>query len=229
MAFTSYLTLAALFAGLYALDPTGMGVGLTEAREGHWGDVFFFSVQTISTIGYGRMSPVSLWANCVSVVESFCGIVYTAIVTGSLFAKLSRPVARIAFARRVLLEKNAQGTWDLVFRIVNQRRTPILNMQPTVSVLIRTGGAGNQAAFAYRNLDVDVTTISLFVGGARLRHTIDPSSPIYGMTSPDDAARLGIYSFLAIVQVDGWPLAWPPHAPSKWPLDSRHVLTLIRR
>ena len=198
ISFFSYMLLILLFAFLYLLDPTGFQAGVKESHG--FGDIFYFSMQTLSTIGYGHLAPLSGWANMVALLESFTGIVFTAFVTGSLFAKLSRPVARIKFARRVLLQQDVEtGKWHLVFRLANQRRTPILNMKVNISVLLRAKRKG-ESSFAYKSLSLDVQNIALFVGGARLRHVIDENSPLFGLRRPEDAEHLGIFSYLAIVQ-----------------------------
>ena len=100
----AYALVALAFAALYALDPSGNGVD--GARDGRFDDLFFFSMRTLSTTD-SSMVAESLWANLVCSLEGFVGLIFHAMVTGSLFAKLSKPVARIAFADRCLIQEVA--------------------------------------------------------------------------------------------------------------------------
>src|SRR5687768_9701693 len=86
-----YLAVNSVFAMLYALDPFGFS-GVTEL---HNRDAFSFSVQTFATIGYGTISPHSVYANTLVTVEALLGLMFTAIATGLVFAKFSRPRARV--------------------------------------------------------------------------------------------------------------------------------------
>jgi hypothetical protein len=87
-----FLALNAVFALIYTL--TG---GISNAREGNFIDAFFFSVQTMGTIGYGYMYPTTMLANCLVVSEAICGLLITALATGLVFAKFSLPTGKLIF------------------------------------------------------------------------------------------------------------------------------------
>src|SRR5205085_6047337 len=89
----AYLSVNSVFASLYL-----WAGGIENARPHSFADAFFFSVQTIATIGYGKMSPISLPAHLLVTVESFCGIVSVAMITGLMFAKFARPSARVLWS-----------------------------------------------------------------------------------------------------------------------------------
>ena len=94
--FAVYSCLAALFALAYLADPAGANAGVKNAAP-VWGDAFFFSVQTISTIGYGTMAPQSAWAHVWVLLESFVGLMLHAVITGLVFSKMSHPrVSRLS-------------------------------------------------------------------------------------------------------------------------------------
>jgi inward rectifier potassium channel len=100
-------------------------------------DLFWFSIQSLSTIGYGYMHPESLWGHIVIVLESFTGFVGVAIITAVLIAKFSRPKARVDFAEHaVLLE--SKGKQYLQIRFANARGYPIVNAKIKMSVLVST-------------------------------------------------------------------------------------------
>ena len=91
----SYVVLNALFAGLYLLA----GDGIENARAGSFTDAFFFSVQTMATIGYGKMVPQSFFANVLVTVEALLGLLGISMGTGLMFAKFARPNARVLWSR----------------------------------------------------------------------------------------------------------------------------------
>jgi len=113
-----------LFALGYLLNPGG----IEHARAGSFGDAFFFSIQTMSTIGYGRMVPQSLFANVLVMVEALVGVFGLALMTGLIFAKFSRPSARVLFSRVAVITQ-WDGIPSLLFRMANARGNQIVEAQ----------------------------------------------------------------------------------------------------
>jgi len=113
-----------LFALGYLLDPGG----IEHARTGSFGDAFFFSIQTMSTIGYGRMVPRSLFANVLVMIEALAGVFGLALMTGLIFAKFSRPSARVLFSRVAVITQ-WDGVPSLLFRMANARGNQIVEAQ----------------------------------------------------------------------------------------------------
>ncbi len=107
----------AFFALAYLLDG-----GIANARHGSFADVFFFSVETMATIGYGQMSPVSFISHVLMSIEALTGLISIALITGLIFAKFSRPTARVRFTRVAVISKR-DGLPSLMFRMANVRRT----------------------------------------------------------------------------------------------------------
>ncbi len=116
----AYLALNTLFAGIYLLG----GDCVENAQPGSFRDMFFFSVQTMATIGYGKMVPRTTWANVWVSVEALCGIVGTAMATGLMFAKFSRATARVLFSRCAVVSRR-DGVESLMFRMANERGNQI--------------------------------------------------------------------------------------------------------
>src|ERR1700757_5341329 len=95
-----YITLNLLFATLYAVQRDS----IAGTTGGHWFyDCFFFSVQTLATVGYGHMYPQTLYGHVVSMIEIMSGLFLLAVVTGLIFVRFSRPVARIAFSSSMVI------------------------------------------------------------------------------------------------------------------------------
>lgn len=129
LAFGLYVVSAIVFAGLLNIG-SGHIAGATEPL-----DLFWFSVQTLSTVGYGNMHPVSNWAHTLVLVESFVGLVETAIVTAVLFSKFSRPKARVAFSEHAVLFESRERLY-LQIRFANARGYAIVNGKLNLSALV---------------------------------------------------------------------------------------------
>jgi inward rectifier potassium channel len=110
---------------LFALAYLLAGDSIQGGRPGSFADAFFFSVETMATIGYGHMVPRTLWANILMAIESLVGLLGLAVVTGLTFAKFSRPTARVLFSR-VSVIAPWDGVPSLVFRMANQRGNQIV-------------------------------------------------------------------------------------------------------
>jgi inward rectifier potassium channel len=155
--------------------------GIANARPDSFTDAFFFSVETMGTIGYGAMYPSSVAANWVMVVESMFGIIVTALVTGLLFAKFSRPTARIVFTEHVVVTMH-NGVPTLMLRLGNERGNSIVDAQFR-AVLVRTELTDEGKTF-YKILDMKFTRERAIAlnRSLMLMHTIDAASPFYNQT-----------------------------------------------
>jgi inward rectifier potassium channel len=172
----SFLVTNALFAfGYLAVG------GVSHATPQSFRDAFFFSVQTMGTIGYGAMFPESTAANVLVVGESIVSLLLTAVSTGLVFAKFSRPTAQFVFSRRAVIAP-VNGVPTLMFRLGNQRGNQIVNAQITL-VLVRTERTSEGETF-YRMLDLKPSrerALSLSRSWNVL-HAVDAASPLAGET-----------------------------------------------
>jgi inward rectifier potassium channel len=158
------------------------GIGGTD---GGFVDALSFSVQTMSTIGYGVMHPDSGGATTIMIIESLVGILITAIATGLVFAKFSRPTTRVAFSETVVITKH-EGVETLMFRVGNRRSNVIVEAQLHVVAYMTT--YTKEGETFYRGFDLELVR-DRQVGMTRgwtVMHTIDASSPLHGL----DAAGL---------------------------------------
>ena len=166
---------------LFAFGYLALG-GVNHATPESFRDAFFFSVQTMGTIGYGAMFPESTAANILVVVESIVSLLLTAVSTGLVFAKFSRPTAQFVFSRRAVISP-VNGVPTLIFRLGNQRgSTAIVNAEIRL-VLVRTEHTTEGETF-YRMLDLKPTrerALSLSRSWNVL-HSIDEESPLAGET-----------------------------------------------
>lgn len=211
----AYAALNAVFAlGFLA---TG---GIANARPGSFVDAFDFSVQTMGTIGYGAMAPVSRAANVLVDLESLVSLTATALATGLLFSKFSRPTVRVAFSRRAVISP-VDGVPTLMVRIGNERGNRIMDTELRM-ILTRTEITREGSLF-YRMLDLKLVRdrAPALTRSFLVMHRIEPGSPLYGATpaslraeeaelnvavaGTDDVSLLPVYAGATWMDAD---LAW---------------------
>jgi len=175
---TVYIALNLLFATLYSLDRES----IAGSTGGSWFfDCFFFSVQTLATVGYGHMYPQTLYGHVISTIEIMSGIFLLAVVTGLIFVRFSRPVARIAFSRCLVISPlNGQPT--LMVRVGNQHQHSIVDTEFRI-MFMRDEPLVEGGDFRYfYTLKLHFDKLILFPAALTLRHVIDRNSPLYGAT-----------------------------------------------
>lgn len=176
-----------VFACLYRLDPEGLAnSGASVAAPLFWRD-FFFSIDTVATIGYGNVYPVSLWANGVTVIEITLGILYFALATGIAFARFSRPTARILFSR-VLIVHDIGGVPTLMLRAANQRHNLIYSAEARLAVLVDSEVAGVRMR-RFVDLALERRSNPTFALTWTIMHPIDDKSPLAAWLGDPKAAR----------------------------------------
>lgn len=175
-----------LFTALFALGYLASG-GIHNAQPGSFEDALYFSVQTVGTIGYGAMYPESRLANVLVLTESTLGLVLTALAAGLVFAKFSRPTARVVFSQSVTISM-IDGVPTLAFRVGNARKNRILEATVRL-VLTRTETTAEGRVF-YRMLDLKPVRERMpsLSRAWMVLHRIDEESPLYGET-PESLAR----------------------------------------
>jgi inward rectifier potassium channel len=176
--------LAVLYVGsncLFAIAYLLAGDSIQGGRPHSFADAFFFSVQTMATIGYGNLLPRTLWANALVTFESLVGLLGLALLTGLIFAKFSRPTARVLFSRVAVI-----APWDgvpsLVFRMANQRGNQIVEARVHV-VLARSETTAEGEVFRrLHDLDLIRDQTALFAFSWTAIHPIGDASPLHGAT-----------------------------------------------
>jgi inward rectifier potassium channel len=173
---------------LFAAGYLAIGDGIEEARPGSFSDAFFFSVQTMATIGYGRMAPRGLAANLLVTLEALIGLLGLALVTGLVFAKFSRPTARVIFSRNVVITR-FDGVPSLLVRLANERGNQIAEAQAHL-VLLRTERTpeGEDVRRAH-DLHLRRSHSAFFAFTWLVVHPITPDSPLHGETSESLRAK----------------------------------------
>lgn len=180
---SAYLGINAFFACVYLAG----GDCITGATPRSFTDAFFFSVQTFSTIGYGVMSPKNGFASVVVTVEAFTGLVMVAMATGLMFAKFSRPTARVLFSDRMVVATR-NGVPTLMVRMANERANDILEASFRVTVLMSEVSAEGERMRRIHDLALVRGDTPLFTLTFQALHVIDGGSPLHGLTPEAIAA-----------------------------------------
>ncbi|WP_373546607.1 ion channel [Chamaesiphon sp.] len=187
----AYLLLNALFALAYLAG----GDSLEGAKPGSFSDAFFFSVQTLASIGYGAIHPKTFYANSIVTLESIAGLLLIAVLTGLAFARFSRPIAKVLFSQFILITThNRQPT--LTFRVANERHNFIL--EATAQMYLIIDELTDEGAFMRRIHELKLMrhrTPSLVLTWT-IMHSIDSDSPLYGLTASDLEQRHANISIL---------------------------------
>ena len=165
-----------IFATGYYLDQ-----GIENAHSGSFSDMFFFSVQTMATIGYGKMEPFTLFSNILVSIESLTGLLALALMTGLVFSKFSRPTSRVRFTRYAVIGPR-DGALSLMIRAANMRANRIVEAEIHV-VLARqeTTIEGDSIRRLY-DLPMTRSRSAMFALSWTAVHRIVEGSPLFGET-----------------------------------------------
>jgi inward rectifier potassium channel len=201
-----------LFATLYVLQP-----GSITGSNGSFGDAFFFSVQTMGTIGYGVFSPATFYAQVIVTLEALTGLLGLAIATGITFAKFARPSARVMFTSRAVIGAR-NGKPCLMFRMANARHNTIVEASLKVLVLIDTVTTEGERLRVPTPLPLVRSDNAFFRLSWTAIHEIDEKSPFHG---PDAKERLAARNALVLLTLSGLDetIAQSVHARYTYELD----------
>jgi inward rectifier potassium channel len=161
------------FAGLYALAPGSV------QNASSFLDLFFFSVETLATIGYGTMAPQTHYAHAIVTIEALAGIAFTAVITGLTFVRFARPRAQILFTHRMVISKR-NGVPHLMFRMANLRRNQLAEAQLNVVVLLTETTQEGEVMRKPVPLGLTRDRNPLFALSWTAMHAIDAGSPLSG-------------------------------------------------
>jgi inward rectifier potassium channel len=171
-----YMAINALFAvGYLTLGPgalQGSYVGPLFWRA------FFFSIHTFATVGYGNIVPVSFLANSLVALQTLFGLLSLAVATGLVFARFSRPNARVLYSRSALIAPY-HGETSLQFRVVNARHSQLLNVQALV-IHSRFEQSGEARVRRFYTLELERNSVALFPANWTIVHPISAQSPMFG-------------------------------------------------
>lgn len=178
-----YLLANAVFALLYLIEPGS----IANAKPGAFADAFFFSVQTMATIGYGQMAPATLYANLLMTVETGVGLMFIALTTGLVFARFSRPTARVLFSAVAVIGPY-DGRPTLSVRLANERQNQILAAEVTMTLIRDEYSLEGDLRRRFHDLKLVRHRSPVFALTFTVMHEIDADSPLYGANAETLAA-----------------------------------------
>jgi inward rectifier potassium channel len=187
-----FLTLNTIFAALYALRADAV----QNVARGDVLRAFFFSLETLATVGYGEMAPGSIYGHVVAAIEIMVGVAFTAIFTGLLFVRFSRPQSRILFADKAVVTTH-NGRQTLMVRIANGRLSMMSHAAARLAVLVGEVTDEGQSFRRIYDLDLVRDDLPIFPLTWTLMHVIDETSPLHGF-GPEDLKDHQVRLFLAV-------------------------------
>ncbi|HLK22819.1 MAG TPA: ion channel [Bryobacteraceae bacterium] len=179
---TGFLCINMVFAGIYMMLGIEHLQGL-EPEMAPFVNAFFFSIHTLTTVGYGNIFPRGVATNLVAALEAATGLMVFAIATGLLYGRFSRPSARILFSNHLLIAPYQDGS-SLQFRITNARSNVLMDLEARV-LLMTVDMASGQLKRDFIDLPLERRHIYFFPLTWTIVHPIDERSPFYGKTAED--------------------------------------------
>ncbi len=191
-----YIIINLVFAELYTLGGNSIA-GLTP---GSFVEAFFFSVETLATVGYGHMYPQTLYGHVVTTLEIISGMFGLAVMTGLIFVRFSRPTARILFSKSIVIGP-FNGRPALMLRIANLRHHSLVEAEFRI-MLTRDEPILEDKSFRhFYTLKLAFDRLIVFPAALTLRHIIDEQSPLHGAT-PESLEKSRSIFVVSVVGVE---------------------------
>jgi len=182
-----YISMNLLFAGVYYLIGIHHLAGVnTGSQWKNFTEVFFFSAQTFTTVGYGRISPVGFEASAVSTFEAFLGLLSFAIATGLFYGRFSRPQAFLRYSHNVLISPYKEGI-ALMFRLAPYKNNNLSEAEVQITMAI-TSEENGRLTDKFYTLDLEIKKVNALALSWTIVHPIVETSPLYGFTKEEIAA-----------------------------------------
>lgn len=185
-----------LFSLLYMIEPGSV----SNVKDSSFFEIFIFSSQTFSTVGYGYYLPTTTYSHIVATIENMSGILFTAIMTGLTFAKFSRPTSSVVFTTSATVI-TYDGVPTLMFRIGNGRDSSIVDAKITVVTLRPQKTPEGHTMQRFVDLKLERDHSPFFILTWTVMHKMDEKSPFYGFTE-EDFQKNNINLFVSLIGYD---------------------------
>lgn len=172
-----YLSINLVFALLYSMG----GNCIAEMPPASFPAAFFFSVETLATVGYGHLYPATTYGHIITTAELMAGMFWLAVITGLIFVRFSRPAARIEFTNSVVIAP-FNGRPTLMLRVANLRHHSMVEAEFRVMFMRDERILEDDSFRRFYNLKLEFDRLIVFPAALTLRHLIDEQSPLYGAT-----------------------------------------------
>ena len=180
----SYMVFNMVFAaGYFAIGRGGLVGGEETTEEGRFTEDFFFSVQTSTTLGYGRVAPIGIASNVLASIEALAGLLGFALATSLMFARFSTPDARIMYSNHAIISPY-RGIQGVMFRIANERSNQLIRVGVQV-LLSRLEFTQAGSARRFHTLLLEREEVVFFPLTWTVVHPIDERSPLHALTEAE--------------------------------------------
>ncbi|MDB5011356.1 MAG: Inward rectifier potassium channel Kirbac3 [Mucilaginibacter sp.] len=182
---SGYLVLNIIFAFIYlSFGPDSLNGTSGNTRFDHFMDAFFFSAQTISTVGYGHISPKGMGTNSVAALESMMGLLAFALATGLLYGRFSKPSAQIIYSKNILVAPYLENEKGVMFRLANMRKNMLIDLEIEIIFSFNEITNGKTVRRFYP-LEVERRKVSILTMNWTVVHPLDENSPLKDMTKEE--------------------------------------------
>lgn len=179
-----FFTVNLIFASLYmyiGVDHLGGMVAKNDAEK--WGEAFFFSAQTFTTVGYGRINPIGFTASLTASLEALVGLMSFALATGLLYGRFARPRAFLKYSKNALFVPFKDGV-ALMFRMVPYTKNYLVNVEVKITLALRIEEDG-QMKNKFFDLPLEIAKANTLATNWTLVHMINENSPLYNFSKED--------------------------------------------
>ena len=174
---SSYVIINLIFGALYAARPGC----IADLEPGSYPYAFFFSVETLATVGYGHNYPATVYGHVIVTIEIFLGMIWIAVITGLIFVRFARPTARILFSNCLVIGPH-DGRLSLMFRVANLRHTSMAEAEFRIIYSRDERVLEGEDIRRFYYLELYPDRMISFPAALTIRHTIDEQSPLFGIT-----------------------------------------------
>src|ERR1700754_1125431 len=195
MLVSAYFVINLVFCGIYLLIGLDQLQGLIATNAwGQFKEAFFFSTETFTTVGYGRVNPVGGWANLVAAIESMSGFLSFALATGLIYGRFARPRSFLLFSDHALISPYKDGT-ALMFRFAPYKDNhTLIDVQIRVNIGLKVIQDNLTEEYRYYDLALERTKVESLPMNWTVVHPMDENSPLRGFTYKDmEAADVELY------------------------------------
>ncbi len=179
-----FLTVNLLFACVYLIIGMEHLGGMVAGSNGEkFGEAFFFSAQTFTTVGYGRINPIGFWASFTASLEALIGLMSFALVTGLLYGRFARPKSYIQYSKNALMVPFKDGV-ALMYRMVPYTKNYLMNVEVKMTLAMRILEDGHMKN-RFFNMPLELSKATTMSANWTLVHAINEDSPLYQLSKED--------------------------------------------
>jgi inward rectifier potassium channel len=203
----SWPRFAVVVIGLYLVINVVFAIGyflgdgcIAEMPRGSFASAFFFSVQTLSTVGFGHLYPATFYGDVLTTIEILVGMFFTAVITGLIFVRFSRPVVHLLFSKTMVICP-FDGKHALQLRVANMQHQPMVEAEFRLMMIRKENTVEEEGVRRFYTLKLDYDHLIMFPSALTIRHIIDETSPLFGVT-PEQLREAETRFLTSIVCID---------------------------